>query len=210
MKALLPLIFLLGACSTPPQMQVVKDRDGRIRAEVARHAGRKHGPVRFFGQNGALTTTGSYVHDSRDGAWVTTGPKGDTLSIVTFNRGRKDGLQAYWASNGQLLRMERFEAGEPNGELYRFFADGSPRQITWYDHGTPEGPYLEWYKVDSTSIALTMGQFHNGERTGQWTWFYGNGRVQRQGHYASGQAKGLWRWWDPQGRLQRQVDHSRH
>ncbi len=201
MKQALLAIPLLAACSGPPDMQVVRDHGGHIRAEVARTGGRKEGPVRFFDASGALRTTGSYVRDSRNGAWVTTDPAGDTLAIVTFRMGKKDGLQGYWSPSGQLLRLEQFHGGQPDGPLYRFFADGTPRQITWYRRGVPDGPYLEWYKVDSNSVAITAGRFHAGERTGRWTWFYGNGRPQRQGTYLQGEPAGEWRWWEANGSL---------
>lgn len=209
MKAWLAVAVLLTACRTTPDVQVVTDRAGTIRAKVTRTGAEKDGPVQFFGADGTPTTTGSYFHDSRNGIWTTVDKKGDTLAMVQFDRGKKNGLQAYWAPNGKLLRIERFREGVPDGELYRFYADGSPRQITWYHRGTPEGPYLEWYKVDSTSVALTMGQFHEGERSGQWTWFYGNGRVNRQGTYTAGTATGTWRYWDASGRLVNRVDHAR-
>ena len=208
MKVYWCLFPLLTACASPPQVQVVRDRAGHIRAEVTRVDGAKHGPVHFFAPDGPPTTTGHYVHDSRDGTWATMGPKGDTLALVTFEQGRKHGLQAYWASNGQLLRSEYFSAGKPHGTLRRFFSDGSPRQITHYTHGVPDGVYMEWYKVASTSVALTAGQFRAGERTGRWTWFYGNGKPQCQGLYQAGHRVGHWRWWDHEGRLTKQEDNG--
>lgn len=200
--------FLLVACAQEPQQQRVLDRHGRLRAEVTRVNGKKQGPVRFFATNGDLQTVGRYARDSRHGAWTTVGPEGDTLSVVSYVYGRKHGLQGYWAPNGQLLRLEQFKEGAPHGWLYRFFADGSPRQITWYQLGVPDGPYLEWYKVDSTSVGLTSGQFQNGKRTGRWTWFYGNGKVHRQGRYANGKAVGIWRRWDPSGQPLPSEDHG--
>ena len=205
---LLPCILLLAACGGNASQQQVKDRYGRIRAVVDRMDGMKDGAVRFYAPDGRITTTGRYTQDSRDGAWVTTGPAGDTLSIVTFRKGIKQGWQAYWAPGGQLLRVEQFEDGKPHGPLYRFFADGSPRQVTWYKHGVPNGTYMEWYKVEPTSIALTWGQFRNGERTGKWSWYYGNGRLKRQGTYTAGKQTGLWRSWTAQGTMEHAVDHG--
>lgn len=209
MRALLVLVpLLLVACAQEPQQQRVLDRNGLLRAEVTRVNGRKEGRVRFFAANGDLQTVGRYAKDSRHGAWTSVGPDGDTLSVVSYHFGRKHGLQGYWAPNGQLLRLEKFEDGAPHGALYRFFSDGSPRQLTWYKHGVPDGPYLEWYKVDSTSVGLTSGQFQQGKRTGRWTWFYGNGKAQRQGRYADGKAVGIWRHWDPSGRPLPPKDHG--
>lgn len=207
MKLWSSLILLLAACTASPEIQVVRDREGMVRAEVTRIKGKKDGPVKFFSKNG-ISTTGSYLNDSRNGIWTTVDRNRDTLSVVQFDRGRKNGLQAYWAPTGQLLRIERFKEGVPDGELYRFFADGSPRQVTWYERGVPEGPYLEWYKVDSTSVALTKGQFHKGERSGTWTWFYGNGRVSKQGRYDQGNATGVWRYWDPSGQMTSRMDYG--
>lgn len=201
MKPLPFLLALLVSCGTSPQIQVVKDRAGHVRAEVTRKAGMKDGPVRFFHADGSLETMGLYANDSRHGAWTTVAPSGDTLAIVIYKFGRKHGPQAYWAPNGQLLRYERFVDGEPHGPLYRFYADGTPRQITWYDHGKPEGRHTEWYKVDSTSVGLMTGQFRKGERMGRWTWFYANGKPNRQGNYRNGRQVGIWRYWDPDGRL---------
>lgn len=208
MKTWLWTMPLLMACGGTPSQQVVKDHDGRVRALVTRVRGLKHGPVWFFAADGTLQTIGTYADDSRHGAWTTVGPKGDTLSIVNFNRGRKDGFQAYWAPNGQLLRLERFSRGRPDGPLYRFFSDGTPRQITWYDHDIPNGIYMEWYKSEGTGIGLTMGRFTNGKRSGTWTWLYGNRRVKTQGAYRNGQKVGVWRNWAPQGHALGQQDHG--
>lgn len=208
MKVFWCLLPLLTACASPPQVQVVRDRAGRTRAEVTRVDGAKHGAVLFYSTNGALNTIGRYEHDSRDGTWATLGPLGDTLSLVSFKKGKKHGRQSYWGTNGQLLRTEQFAAGKPHGTLYRFFSDGSPRQITTYHQGIPDGVYMEWYKVDSTSVALTAGRFKAGERTGRWTWFYGNGKPQRQGRYKANRKVGRWTWWNPDGTLARQKDEG--
>ncbi len=199
MKVLLWTIPLLMACGGTTSQRVVKDHQGRVRALVTRVHGMKDGPVRFFTGDGTLQTTGTYTGDSRHGTWTSFDPLGDTLAIVNYDRGRKDGLQAYWAPNGQLLRLERFTRGEPDGPLYRFFSDGTPRQVTWYDHGIPTGIYMEWYLSDVTSTGVTMGQFTDGKRSGTWTWLYGNRRVKTQGAYSNGKKVGLWRYWDPQG-----------
>lgn len=199
MKVLLWTIPLFMACGGTTTQQVVKDHGGHVRALVTRVNGKKDGAVRFFAADGILQTTGIYAGDSRHGTWTSFDPHGDTLAIVNYDRGRKNGLQAYWAPNGQLLRLERFTRGEPNGPLYRFFSDGTPRQITWYEHSIPTGTYMEWYKSDSTETGITMGRFMDGKRSGTWTWLYGNRRVKTQGAYSNGKKIGLWRNWDPQG-----------
>lgn len=200
MKNYLPaLLLLLMACGPGHEVQVVKDHHGKVRAEVGRYKGHKEGPVRFLHADGSVQTTGRYANDSRHGAWTTTSPEGDTLAIVSYRYGRKDGWQAYWANNGRLLRVERFRKGEPDGPLYRFYSDGTPRQLSHYDNGRPQGRHIEWFKVDSTSVALLSGQFQDGERSGRWTWFYGNGRPNRQGHYAAGKQVGVWRYWNAEG-----------
>ena len=208
MKVLLLILPLLIACEGNSSQQIVKDRHGAVRVEVTRVDGKKDGAVRFFDTAGKLSTSGTYSNDSRHGAWTTVGPRGNTLSIVNFNHGRKDGLQGYWAPNGQLLRVERFSNGKPDGPLYRFFSDGTPRQITWYDQGVPNGTYMEWYKSDSTAVALTSGSFSDGQRSGTWTWLYGNGRPNVQGNYSEGRKVGIWRNWSPQGHALPSVDHG--
>lgn len=196
-----PIFLLAGTigCGGPDHVQAVRDKAGRTRAEVTWVGGKKEGAVRFFHPDGHLQTEGQYSGDSRHGAWTSISPAGDTLSVVTYRFGKKDGLQAYWAPNGQLLRLERFRDGEPDGVLYRFFSDGTPRQACRYENGVLHGEFLEWFKADSTSIGLTIGHYENGVRTGLWTWFYGNGRPQRQGRYRKGAPVGTWRRWGPGG-----------
>lgn len=205
MKALLWALPLLAACHGTPTEQRVVDREGRIRALVSRVDGKKNGPVRFLNPDGGLRTEGHYTADSRNGAWTTFGAKHDTLSVLQFNRGKKEGYQGYWAPNGQLLRLERFHDAEPDGPLYRFFSDGAPRQFTTYERGIPEGDYLEWYKTDSTSIALTMGHFSKGKRSGTWHWFFGNGKLAARGRYENGDRTGPWLKWTPDGKLESRV-----
>lgn len=171
--------------------------------------GRKEGPVKFLDASGKLQATGNYREDSRNGTWITYGPAGDTLSLMQFHQGRKEGLQAHWSTDGGLLRLERFRQGAPDGALWRFFADGSARQYTLYRNGQADGPYLEWYKVDSTSVALTVGQFIQGKRSGTWRWVYGNGRPASWGRYRHGERAGPWLYWTPQGELRPIAWHGR-
>ncbi|MCO6481224.1 MAG: hypothetical protein J5I62_00375 [Flavobacteriales bacterium] len=201
MKYLPVIVVLVMACGQAPEVHVVKDRAGLVRAEVTRVHGMKDGPVRLYHDDGSLEAEGRYVKDKRQGTWTSFGPSGDTLAMGTYRDGLKDGPQAYWAPNGQLLRFERFQKGVSHGPLYRFYADGSPRQLTWYDDGVAEGRYIEWFKVDATSVGLMFGQFHKGERTGRWTWFYANGKPNRQGRYIAGRPVGVWRYWKPDGSL---------
>lgn len=205
MRLLLFCLPLLLACGSKPELQVVKDRDGHLRAEVTRLNGRKDGPVRIYHADGTLETEGRYARDSRHGPWTTVSHEHDTLSIVIFRYGRKHGVQRYWAPNGQLLREEWFKDGVPHGPLHRFFADGSPRQRATYRKGLLNGEYTEWFKVDSTSVGLIIGRYKDGVREGRWTWFFANGNPKQQGRYEHGKQVGLWRTWDPGGRLKGSV-----
>lgn len=195
---LLPLLAL--ACTPAAEPQTVHDGQGRVRAQLERVAGKKEGIVRFLNSDGTLRTEGHYRADSRNGAWTTVGLTGDTLSLLQFIMGKKEGWQAYWSPNGQLLRMERFRDGEPDGPLYRFFSDGMPRQFTEYKEGIADGHYIEWYKSDSTAIGRTAGHFVQGKRSGLWNWTYGNGKPSYCGKYVNGERDGVWLKWSPEGK----------
>ena len=200
MKVLLLIPLLALACAPRSEPRTVHDAEGRIRVQLERVAGKKEGTVRFLNADGTLRTEGHYKADSRNGAWTTVGPTGDTLSILQFNLGKKEGWQAYWAANGQLLRMEHFHDGEPDGPLYRFFSDGTPRQYTEYKAGIAEGAYMEWYKSERNATGRTTGGFNNGKRSGYWHWSYGNGKPAACGEYVNGERTGPWLKWAPDGR----------
>ena len=199
MKLLLLIPFLAVACAPSSDPQTVKDAHGRVRARLERVAGKKEGKVQFLNADGSLRTEGNYRADSRNGAWTTVDGTGDTLSILHFNMGKKHGWQAYWAPNGQLLRMEQFQNGEPDGPLYRFFSDGTPRQFTEYKAGVADGAYMEWFKSEPNATGRTTGSFTNGKRSGYWHWTYGNGKPANCGLYINGDRIGPWVKWAPDG-----------
>ena len=157
--------------------------------------------MRFFRTDGSLRTIGNYHRDRKHGHWITLGPNKNTLADLRYVNGTKQGWQEYFADNGQVIRIERFDHGVPDGPLYMFFPDGKPKEETWFDKGKITGRHLRWWRSDTLEGSALMGQYALGTNDGTWYIFYGSGRKSREDNYLHNEQHGIWRRWDPEGRL---------
>ena len=75
---------------------------------------------------------------------------------------------------------------------------------SWVQHGR----YEEYYPGGKQLLAT--GQFHEGKRHGEWTYYHPNGEIAKQGEYHHAQLDGPWSYFRPDGTLQRAENYQAH
>lgn len=59
-----------------------------------------HGVVKYFHSKGYLEETGSYTHGKKDGVWAQYAANGQQLGEAHYNEGKKDGIWTVWDEQG--------------------------------------------------------------------------------------------------------------
>jgi antitoxin component YwqK of YwqJK toxin-antitoxin module len=112
------------------------------------------------------------------------------------------------------------------------YPSGSPKTVKYYNNESKETLLSEinFYEDDAKKME---GSYENGERTGQWSYWYPDGKLWSQGVYKNGKENGLktvwrsngekyyegntkedkrigvWKFWDEKGELLKEVDYDK-
>jgi hypothetical protein len=66
-----------------------------------------------------------------------------------------------------------------------------------YDNGKRFGNWTWWH---ANGMKQLSGRFEADKKVGQWIWWHSNGQKAIEGNYQADQAAGVWNWWDEKGR----------
>jgi len=100
--------------------------------------------------NRRVEMTGRYVHDKKQGLWLTYYPDGMMSDSTVYDNGEPVGTSLGWHHNGY----------PSDSAVYK--ADGSGVEVSWFDNGNP-----------SSAGMLAAGYKKNGK----WQYFHKNGNI---------------------------------
>ena len=197
-----------------------------------------------------------YVDSLKDGVWKEFYENGKIKSESNFVRGVLNGLVKEYDKSGKLISVYRYESGnlkdtaieldaqinikteyynkrDENGELIKKssggFIDGKPIGVhrtydslgrvnssRLYDENgnligegivSDEGDKVgDWTYFYSTGIPKSKGRYHNNYRVGNWSYFYSNGKREQEGYFSNGYPEGVWTWYYENGSVERTED----
>lgn len=143
--------------------------NGQISSEANLLAGRKHGTVKEYAEDGRLITNIRYDrgyeqtreelnryddNGNKTGKWLEYHPNGELAREVSYKNGQEDGIVKEYNEKGNLIGMEKYESGiiQENAaetyfiDLYReYFPDGSVRLVGGKtEDGRKQGVFREY------------------------------------------------------------------
>ncbi len=85
--------------------------------------------------------------------------------------------------------------------------DGSirvARSVKYYSDGSMvnHGPYTEWHPKEPSQLVAQKfceGRYEDGKKTGEWTFYFDDGKKAKSGTYREGLPDGTWTYWQPDG-----------
>ncbi len=86
-----------------------------------------------------------------------------------------------------------------------YYPDGQKRIEGEYRDGKREGQWTYWF---SNGNRWSEARYKTGLRNGKSTVWYENGRKYFEGSYRMGERTGRWRFWDEEGNLLKQVNYD--
>lgn len=183
--------------------------------------GRRQGLWKEYYPTGELRSEGRYVNSMPVGEWKFFFPDHTIEMQGSYNRqGKKVGEWIWYYTDGSLLRVENYEAGELEGPFLEYDEEGNEITKGQYLADAEEG---EW--VYRHGNMLEKGSYYDGMRQGIWKLWYGNGtlaseteydqdlpngkftqywengRVKTTGKYITGEPAGIWYKYDEDGTL---------
>lgn len=78
-------------------------------------AGRRHGHVQHWFEDGSLAFTATFEHGKRHGESSSWWRNGNQRSLTRYVQGYKDGEALQWYRGGELFKRMQYEAGQPKG-----------------------------------------------------------------------------------------------
>ena len=175
----------------------VFDQDVLVAEGITLKDGRRNGPWKEYWPNGNLRAEGMYIDDERDGDWVFYRENREKEQQGRYVRGSVHGLWTWWYPGGKVHRKERYTRGTLNGEFLELDTAGKALVKGQYKGGQKEG----FWRIHIHDH-LEEGTYLLGQKDGEWTHTYGNGKKQFQGTFSFGQPEGRHRTWHPNGVLE--------
>lgn len=118
----------------------------------------------------------------------------------TYNQGLKDGIWDHFYDNGQQELMDWYEAKNvPDTNYYR---EESGKYATFIKEklvSVQEGPHQLWYKNGNLK---EDGKYEDNMQSGEWTYYYEDGKKQYQQTLIKGKQEGKVTSWYGIGTLE--------
>ena len=114
--------------------------------------------------------------------------EGNPLNDLTFNNGKKTGVEVGFRENDQLWWRGNYKNNKRDGLWEWFYNNGQLWEKRNYKNELLEGPYEYFYE---NGKLMTRGNYKDGKQEGFWELYYENGQLQSRGNYKNGKRDGL-------------------
>ena len=158
-------------------------------------------------------------------------PNGAIKTEANYSDGKLNGMYKLYDQHEQLIQVGNYENDtliyssstmaefEDPLEKKSYYPDSTLKYKGAYRDKTPIGIHRhydkngnvtsgELYDIGGTLVGQGI-TLENGDKTGQWIFFYSNGKKESEGLFEKGQKEGLWKFYYPDGTL-KQTGYFRH
>ena len=147
------------------------DADGNLEQKTQYANGKRNGSCEIYSVNGPLMQQ-QYKNDVLDGPTIIYGPPGMVAAELTYEAGRLQGEARYF-SQGQLIRIARYQAGLREGLTEDFTAEGALSQSAEYKKDLLDGALCSYWKNGNV---MERSQYEKGQLVGDIERFDQKGR----------------------------------
>ena len=182
------------------------DKYGVLEEERSYYKGMLDGKVALYFANGQIKQEGYFKLDQQDSIYREWNENGTLAIEGKFEKNIQKGIWTYYYIDGRIKSHEKHEDDvnqvinfwlenrehtqtikDGKGEMVTFHTTGTIKENYTYLNGLPNGPFTE------TSIYgydLLTGNFKDGEKDGEWKYFYYTGDLEKISHYKNDKLEG--------------------
>lgn len=180
--------------------------NGKLKKEENYHEGQLHGLVKFYDLRGELLNAYRYESGSLKDTAVSI--ENEIDFVEEFYNLRNE--------EGELIKRKSggFKDGIPIGVHRTYDSLGRVNSSRMYDRNgnliaqgivNEEGDKLgDWTYYYSSGKVKSKGKYRNNRRIGIWKYYFENGSVEQEGSFKRGVPDGLWKWYFITGELKRE------
>ncbi|HOX79308.1 MAG TPA: toxin-antitoxin system YwqK family antitoxin [Bacteroidales bacterium] len=187
------------------------------------NTGRKHGPWKYFYDDGTLRMEGSYKHGMENGYFKEYDRNGNLLTTSKFADGVKQENVAelvklevrkdYYPDGKIKVAATYNKEGKPEGIRREYAEDGTVEKSYIFRNGIMigEGVVTEkgerdgfWKEYYDDGKLRAQGKYNKDLKEGPWVFYHPNGQTEQEGSYFKGKPEGEWRWYYAGGQLLRE------
>lgn len=176
---------------------------------------KKHGPWKYFYDNGVVRLEGSYKRGLEHGYFKEYDFNGNLLTTTKYENGQKiedareiaklEVRKDYYPSGKPKIVATYNKEGQPEGIRREYSEDGEIERSYIFKNGIiiGEGIVTEkgerdgfWKEYYDDGKLYAEGKYEKDVRIGQWKFYHKNGVLRQEGSYNSkGQPEGDWFWY---------------
>jgi len=146
--------------------------------------GKQQGVWRYWYDNGAKQSEGTWHKDYQDGQWTwwyadgrvrqTGAYAGQGLDPKKLSSSPRTGHWRFWYDNGQLTCEGDYANDRQVGQWRFFTKDGKPHAVGSFTAGVKDGAWTWW---QASGVRKESGAFANGIKVGEWTTYNQAGEI---------------------------------
>ena len=198
--------------------------NGQVSSEGYLVDGKPDGYWKTYYVNGMKKSEGNRKLFQLDSVWLFYDEGGDTLEIINYNLGKKNGYyykfqyeyektDADSVKVGWLASKELYLNNQKAGQAYYYYKNGSLHQIIYHENNKRHGPGKEYSKEGRL---ISILEFHNDyqirkdrinrydhkeQKKGKWVEFYPNETMHIEANYKEDKLHGYYREYDEKGNI---------
>jgi uncharacterized protein len=140
-----------------------------------------------------------------------------------YSNGVKNGMFYYYYQNGKLNEKGRYKDGLSKGMWTGYYQDRSVKYEIYYVKGKLDGEYIEYDSLGKEIINgnysfgdrdgkwmekigdhYEIGKYNEGNRTGDWIYYFENGNIAFKGEFKNGKPFGKHKYyWEDSGNIRK-------
>ena len=196
--------------------------EGPFTAQASFVGGHLHGTWTIVDARKRQVAAWQFEEGSRHGMSLWWYADGSKYREVEYRAGELDGAAREWASNGDLVKEEKFVNGYNHAVKVEYYVTGEVKSecetlfakdvfaadddfwtgrtevkiVGKVGRDQRHGKYVAWSKEGQKILS---GSYVDDRPEGKFTWWHENGNRAIEGSYVSGKQDGLWTWWHENG-----------
>jgi len=181
----------------------IYEKDELVGEGLLDSIGRRQGDWKLYYPEGGVRSEGTYVDGLKEGPWMFYFKTGKVEQKGAYKADLPVGNWNWYYANGAIHRDETYRRGKEDGHAVEYDSTGFVIN---------EGDYIDGQKTGLWNLTINdhseKGEYEDGERNGEWVWFYASGKKAFEGEFQLGIPIGKHRFWYDSGQLKMKGDHQ--
>lgn len=158
----------------------------------------------YLSVNGAIEILGHFNNQGlKTGEWLSFTPSGDTSRITNYNNDKFDGYYIIY-KNGFVKEKGYYKNGQLEGEVIRYFPDGTISNKYNFINDKENGAEIKFYPIGTTLFEYT---YEKGQLEGAFKEYYSNKTLSEIGTYKNGKYSGNYKTFYEDGQVKKDINY---